>query len=264
MFVKVNIKKLKENRISSSPWSRFFTSIIEYFHQNHVRYVRFAIYTGWITLTKSWQSSKIKLFFVILLFFVINLLKLILFFDYVPWLLCIAIYKIKNRGTGNGMRRIPRTRRMFIRIPGNLFEDSGECYYLKIPGNVVEDSGECSRKFRGMLEKIPGNVREGSGESNFRFILWILANFLSNPAIKLRQKKRIIPTLLLTTYNQSPTFKYCFSFTFFLSVFFPLSRKECNYCAQVQGYQETLNNSQLRGLKNTQHRVRTISLKLEN
>ena len=214
------------------------------------------------------------------------MLKLILFFDYVPWLLCSAIYKIKNRGTGNGMRRIPRTRRMFIRIPGNLFEDSGECYYLKIPGNVEEDSGECSRrfwgmfskisgnvrkdsrecsrKFRGMLEKIPGNVREGSGESNFRFVLWILAYFLSNPAIKLRQNKRIFPTLLLTTYNQSPTFKYCFSSTFFPSVFFPLSRKECNYCAQVQGYQKTLNNSQLRGLKNTQNRVGTISLKLEN
>ena len=128
---------------------------------------------------------------------------------------------------------------MFIRISGNLFEDSGECYYFKIPGNVEEDSGECSKRFWGMfrkipgnvrkdsgeclrkfqetLEKIPGNVREGSGESNFRFILWNLAYFLSNSAIKLRQNKRIFPTLLLTTYNQSPTFKYCFSFTFFLS-----------------------------------------------
>ena len=134
----------------------------------------------------------------------------------------------------------------------------------KTPGNVRKDSGECSRKFRGMLEKIPGNVREGSGESNFRFVLWILAYFLSNPAIKLRQNKRIFPTLLLTTYNQSPTFKYCFSSTFFLSLFFLLSRKECNYCAQVQGYQKTLNNSQLRGLKNTQNRVGAISLKLEN
>ena len=184
------------------------------------------------------------------------------------------------------MRRIRRTRRMFIRISGNLFEDSGECYYFKIPGNVEEDSGECSkrfwgmfrkipgnvrkdsgeclRKFQGMLEKIPGNVREGCGESNFRFILWNLAYFLSNSAIKLRQNKGIFPTLLLTTYNQSPTFKYCFSSTFFPSVFFPLSRKECNYCAQVQGYQKTLNNSQLRGLKNTQNRVGTISLKLEN
>ena len=56
-----------------------------------------------------------------------------------------AIYKTRNTGTGNGMRG------MFTRIPGNLLEDSGECYYF--PGNVQEDSehsGECS--------KIPGNV----------------------------------------------------------------------------------------------------------
>ena len=32
------------------------------------------------------------------------------------------------------------TRGMFTRIPGNLLEDSGECYYFNIPGNVEEDS----------------------------------------------------------------------------------------------------------------------------
>ena len=31
---------------------------------------------------------------------------------------------------------------MFTRIPGNLLEDSAECYYFNIPGNVEEDSGE--------------------------------------------------------------------------------------------------------------------------
>ena len=32
---------------------------------------------------------------------------------------------------------------MFIRIPGNLLEDFGECYYFNIPGNVEKDFREC-------------------------------------------------------------------------------------------------------------------------
>ena len=75
-----------------------------------------------------------------------------------------AIYKTRNTGTGNGMRGMRGTRGMFTRIPGNLLEDSRECYYFNIPGNVRKDSGECSRRFRGMLKKIPGNVPEFSGE----------------------------------------------------------------------------------------------------
>ena len=51
-----------------------------------------------------------------------------------------AVYKTRNTGTGNGMRGMQG---MFTRIPGNLLEDSGECYYFNIPGNVPEDSGEC-------------------------------------------------------------------------------------------------------------------------
>ena len=35
------------------------------------------------------------------------------------------------------------TREMFTGIPGNLLEDSEECYYFNIPGNFQEDSGEC-------------------------------------------------------------------------------------------------------------------------
>ena len=62
---------------------------------------------------------------------------------------------------GNGMQG---TRGMFTRIPGNLLEDSGECFHCSIPGNVREDSGECSRGFREMFEQIPGNVRKESGE----------------------------------------------------------------------------------------------------
>ena len=63
-----------------------------------------------------------------------------------------------NTETGNGMRG------MFTRIPGNLLEDSGECYHFNIPGNVPEDSGECLKRFRGMFEEIPRNVHEDSGE----------------------------------------------------------------------------------------------------
>ena len=62
---------------------------------------------------------------------------------------------------GNGMQG---TQGMFTRIPGNLLEDSGECFHCSIPGNVREDSGECSRGFREMFEQIPGNVRKESGE----------------------------------------------------------------------------------------------------
>ena len=32
------------------------------------------------------------------------------------------------------------TREMFTWIPGNLLEDSEECYCFNIPGNVQEDS----------------------------------------------------------------------------------------------------------------------------
>ena len=115
-----------------------------------------------------------------------------------------------------------------------------------------------------MFKKIPGSAQEGFPESKFRFILRNLAYFLSNSANKMRKNKGIFSALLIATYNLSPTLKYCFSSTFFLSLFFLLSRKGCNYCAQVQGYQKTLNNPQLRGLKNTLHRVGTINLKLEN
>ena len=82
----------------------------------------------------------------------------------------MAVYKTRNTETGNGMRGMQGTRGMFTRIPGNLLEDSGECYYFNIPGNVPEDSGECSRRFRGMFEQIPGNVQKDSVESKFRFI----------------------------------------------------------------------------------------------
>ena len=69
-----------------------------------------------------------------------------------PLDLYLAIYKTRNTGTGNGMRG------MFTRIPGNLIEDSGECYYFNIPRNVQADFGKCSKRFRGMFKQISGNV----------------------------------------------------------------------------------------------------------
>ena len=73
--------------------------------------------------------------------------------------------------------------------------------FQKIPGNVRRDSGECSKRFGGMLKKIPGNAQEDFGESKFRFIMWNLAYFLSNSAIKMRKNKGILSVLLITTYN---------------------------------------------------------------
>ena len=111
-----------------------------------------------------------------------------------------AIYKTRNTGTGNGMQGMRGTRGMFTRIPGNLLEDSGECYYFnipdvpedsrecwrrfrgmfkRIPGNVPQDSGECSTRFRGMFKKIPGNAQEDSGECSRRFP-GMLAKILEN------------------------------------------------------------------------------------
>ena len=75
-----------------------------------------------------------------------------------------AIFKTRNKRTGNRMRWMRGTRGMFIGIPGNFSEDSGKCYYFNIRGNVEEDSGECSKIFQGMLVKIPGNAREDSRE----------------------------------------------------------------------------------------------------
>ena len=78
---------------------------------------------------------------------------------------------------------------MFTRIPGNLLEDSGECYYFniprnvpkemfkKIPGNVQQDSGECLKRFWRMFKKIPGNAQEDFGNLNFDLFCEILLIF---------------------------------------------------------------------------------------
>ena len=83
---------------------------------------------------------------------------------------------------------------MFEGISGSVEEDSRE-YSKKIPGNIRKDIGECSRGFREMFKKIPGNAQEDFGEFKFIFILWNLAYFLSNSAIKMRKNSALlIPT----------------------------------------------------------------------
>ena len=48
-----------------------------------------------------------------------------------------------------------------------------------------------------MFKKIPGDAQEDFGESKFILILWNLAYFLSNSAIKMLKNS----ALLITTYN---------------------------------------------------------------
>ena len=151
---------------------------------------------------------------------------------------------------GNGMRGMQGTQGMFIKIPGNVLEDSGECSHfsipgnsrknsgnvredsgecsrrfqrmlLKIPGNVIKDSVECSRRFQGMFHRIPGNVQEDSGGSKFWFTSWNLAYFLSNFAVKMlryKGKKQFLSNsskeniFVTTTYNFSSELNYYFPY----------------------------------------------------
>ena len=73
--------------------------------------------------------------------------------------------------------------------------------FKKIPGNVRRDSGECSIIFWGMFERILGNGQEDFEEPKFRFILWNLAYFLSDSAIKMQKNKGIFSVLLIASYN---------------------------------------------------------------
>ena len=166
------------------------------------------------------------------------------------------------------LKKIPG---MFKRIPENVQEDFGESsrisrgMFKKIPGNVQEDSGQCSKRFRGMFKKILGNAREESGESKFRFILWNVAYFSSNSAIKLRQNKEyflhyyllLLTNLLRLSTVFLPLFSLLFSFS--------CRGKGVITMRRCRGNKKTLNNPQLRwGLKNTLHGVGTINLKLES
>ena len=151
---------------------------------------------------------------------------------------------------------------MLVKILGNAQEDSMECskrfrgIFEKISGNVQEDSGECSKRFREMLKKIPGNLN-----LDLLCEIWLI----SYQTLQLncdKTKKYFLHYYLLLITNLL-RLNTVFS-TYIFVVVFLLSERGCNYCAQVQRYQKTLNNSQLWGLKNTLHWVRTINLKLEN
>ena len=99
------------------------------------------------------------------------------------WLLLYrAMYKTRNRGTGNGMRRTRGMnggnvlfRGMSSNIPGNIVKHSGQCRQTfrgmssNIPGNVAKHSGECHQTFRGMSPNTPGNVVKHSGERRQTF-----------------------------------------------------------------------------------------------
>ena len=71
------------------------------------------------------------------------------------------MYKTRNTGTGNGMRRTRGIRGMLY---------SGKCRQTlrgmssNILGNVAKHSGECPQIFRGMSSNIPGNVVKHFGE----------------------------------------------------------------------------------------------------
>ena len=77
-----------------------------------------------------------------------------------------AMYKTRNTGTGNGMRRTQGIGEMLY---------SGECRETfwgispNLPGNVARHSGECRQTFRGMSPNIPENVAKHSGEYRKKF-----------------------------------------------------------------------------------------------
>ena len=65
--------------------------------------------------------------------------------------------------------------------------------FIKIPGNVQEDFGECSRRFRGMFKKIPGNLNLDLFCKIFLIFYQILL------LLTLQQNKGIFSTPLIAT-----------------------------------------------------------------
>ena len=140
---------------------------------------------------------------------------------------------------------------MLVKILGNAREDSMECskrfqgIFEKISGNVQEDSGECSKRFWEMLKKIPRNL-------NLNLLCEILLVFYQILQLNCDNTKEYFLHYYLLLITNLLRLNTVFSTCIFVVVFL-LSEKGCNYCAQVQEYQKTLNNSQLWGLKNTLH-----------
>ena len=126
----------------------------------------------WIWLIKAWLKSMwaIRIFLskwfynramqiermsfaVYILVYLNSVSRLILFTFHssIPWGLFIKPGIQERRAE---LREVQKTWRMFTRIPGNLLEDSGGCYYFNIPRNVEEDSGEYSKRFHEIFRKI--------------------------------------------------------------------------------------------------------------
>ena len=103
-----------------------------------------------------------------------------------------AMYKTRNTGTGNGIRRTQGIggnlysgersqtfRGILPNIPGNVLKYFWECrqtFWRKsknIPRNFLKCSGECPQTCRGIPPNIPGNVAKYSREcfQTFRGIL---------------------------------------------------------------------------------------------
>ena len=83
------------------------------------------------------------------------------------------MHKIRNTGTGNGMRATRGMGECYIK--GNVTKHSGECSQAfwgmstNIPDNILKYSGECQQRFRGMLSNIPGNILKHSKECRQTF-----------------------------------------------------------------------------------------------
>ena len=71
------------------------------------------------------------------------------------------MYKTRNTGTGNGMRR---TRGMKGMLYSGKYHQKFRVISSKIPGNVLKHSREYCQTFRRMSSNIPGNIAKHSGE----------------------------------------------------------------------------------------------------
>ena len=125
-----------------------------------------------------------------------------------------AMYKIRNTGTGNGMRgtrgmegmlysgECPQTfwgmlqtfRGISPNILGNVIKYSGECCQTfqgmssNIPVNVAKHYEECPQTFQGMSSNIPENIVKHSGECSQTF--WGMSPNITGNVLKYSREWR--------------------------------------------------------------------------
>ena len=117
---------------------------------------KFEVNNSLILILQKWSKSRRKLFTQTCLnnYQVVGVKTLLLIvLTWIVWNLAkwkkeMAIYKTRNTGTGNRMRRIRERGECSLEFRGMLLF----CYFR-----------ECWRRFRAMFPKIPGNFREDSG-----------------------------------------------------------------------------------------------------